>query len=84
MDIAIKDISFWCNGKQYKQIEGVAMGSPRTNSIQEFYVTMKTTGLKIAVKNLNPSTIKDMLILYFHSNLKSISSWDILITNILI
>ena len=67
------------NNEYYKQIDGVAMGSPLGPTFAKF-------GLKIALVNLNLSFIKDMLMTpcYFDQKIMYKNSEVTLITNILI
>ena len=54
LSITISESLVLFNNEYYKQIDGVAMGSP-------FGPTFAKFGLKIALVNLNLSFIKDML-----------------------
>ena len=76
------------DGEYYKQINGVAMGSPLGATLPIFFlVIMNKFGSKIVLVNLNLSFIKDMLMTpscYFDQKI-ILKNFDVtLIANILI
>ena len=61
------------DGEYYKQINGVAMGSPLGATLPIFFlVIMNKFGSKIVLVNLNLSFIKDMLMTPCHFDQKII------------
>ena len=76
------------DGKYYKQIDGVAMGSPLGPAFPNiFSVIMNKFGSKIVLVNLNLSFIKDMLMApscYFNQKIVLKNFGVTLIANILI